>query len=79
MTVLQDDANELSVFMPTRRHRQLSSEENNEVESIDQLQLKDFVVNCQLDKARIEILVEFLNPFNGTIYSKGFKDDPNCM
>lgn len=72
------DNTELSVFMPTRRHRQLSSDSFNEVSDPKQVQLDRLDVNCELENDRIIVTVEFLQPFSGIIYSKGFKDDRNC-
>ena len=65
---------ELSVFMP-RKYRQSPSD--NDVTD-QRIQLDRFDVNCELEKDRISVTVEFLQPFNGIAYSKGHKDDPAC-
>lgn len=77
VAVLMDNT-ELSVFMPTRRHRQLSADSYNEVVDSKQIQLDRVDVNCELENGRIIVTVQFLQPFNGIIYSKGYKDDRNC-
>lgn len=78
VAVLMDNT-ELSVFMPTRRHRQLSaSDSDNEVLASKQIQLDRVDVNCELENGRIIVTVQFLQPFNGVIYSKGYRDDANC-
>lgn len=78
---LQMNNNALSVFMPTRRLRQIPPQENNEVSatgSTSNVQIEKLDVNCELNQGRILVTIQFLQPFNGVIYSKGFKDDPKC-
>lgn len=72
--VLVMDNTALSVYMPSRKYRQTS---DNDVSS-EQVQLNRLDVNCELNKGYITVTLQFLQPFNGIIYSKGFKDDPSC-
>lgn len=67
----------ISVFMPTRRHRQVLSEDNNEL-SNQPIQINKLDVECELDANRVLVTIEFLQPFSGIIYSKGYKEDPSC-
>jgi hypothetical protein len=75
------DNSALSVFMPTRRLRQIPPEDNNEVSatgSTSLVQIEKLDVNCELNQGRILVTIQFLQPFNGIIYSKGFKNDSKC-
>jgi len=72
--------NAASVAMASRVVRQNGHGEENGVEH--HVQLKGIRVDCadaSSEGGLIAVEIEFLERFDGVVYSKGRHDDPNCM
>ncbi|KAG8265823.1 hypothetical protein J6590_085657 [Homalodisca vitripennis] len=65
-----------SVMMATRRTRQLLGNEIAEHARHHHLDLKRLDVQCS--NQGMQVRLEFLEPFDGVVYSKGHFEDPKC-
>lgn len=67
---------EQSVMVATRHTRQLLGNEIAEHARHQHLDLKRLDVQCTGQAMQVHL--EFLEPFEGIVYSKGHFDDPKC-
>lgn len=69
--------NKQSVMMATRKTRQLLGNEVAEHARHHHLDLKRLDVQCTASGMQVHL--EFLEPFDGVVYSKGHFGDPKCQ
>ncbi|XP_026680815.1 uncharacterized protein LOC103511193 [Diaphorina citri] len=74
------------VLMPSRRTRQfgrrIKTRQNGAYQaetSRHHVDLKKIDVDCFPDGQGMAVSLEFLEPFNGIVYSKGQRNNPNCV
>lgn len=72
--------------MPSRRTRQfgrrIKTRQNGAYQaetSRHHVDLKKIDVDCFPDGQGMAVSLEFLEPFNGIVYSKGQRNNPNCV
>lgn len=73
------------VMIPTRRTRQFGRRIKTrqggpyQQEHEHHVDLKNIEVDCFPDGQGMAVSLEFLAPFNGIVYSKGQRNNPNCV